>query len=65
MQVKNTVTPIMLSQLPAMNTLFILFCQEMEFIRQTPRWTYVWIGFEGIRVDTMLKNCVFSKKQYK
>ena len=24
-------------------------------------WTYVWIGFKGIRVDTILKNCGFSK----
>ena len=25
-------------------------------------WSYVWIGFKGIRVDTILKNCGFSKK---
>lgn len=24
-------------------------------------WSYVWIGFKGIRVDTILKNCGFSK----
>ncbi|MDE7414847.1 MAG: AraC family transcriptional regulator [Lachnospiraceae bacterium] len=24
-------------------------------------WFYVWIGFKGIRVDTILKNCGFSK----
>ena len=24
-------------------------------------WAYVWIGFKGIRVDTILKNCGFSK----
>lgn len=24
-------------------------------------WTYLWIGFKGVRVDTILKNCGFSK----
>ncbi len=24
-------------------------------------WSYIWIGFKGIRVDTILKNCGFSK----
>lgn len=24
-------------------------------------WSYVWIGFKGIRVDTILKNCGFSR----
>lgn len=24
-------------------------------------WSYVWIGFKGMRVDTILKNCGFSK----
>lgn len=24
-------------------------------------WSYAWIGFKGIRVDTILKNCGFSK----
>ena len=26
-------------------------------------WSYVWIGFKGIRVDTILKNCGFSKNR--
>lgn len=27
-------------------------------------WTYVWIGFKGIRVDTLLKYCGFSKSNW-
>ena len=26
-------------------------------------WSYLWIGFKGIRVDTILKNCGFSKNR--
>ena len=36
----------------------IVYCADVN----NP-WSYVWIGFKGIRVDTILKNCGFSKKQ--
>ena len=26
-------------------------------------WSYIWIGFKGVRVDTILKNCGFSKSR--
>lgn len=34
----------------------IVYCADVN----NP-WAYVWIGFKGIRVDTILKNCGFSK----
>lgn len=34
----------------------IVYCAD----KNNP-WTYVWIGFKGIRVDTLLKYCGFSK----
>lgn len=34
----------------------IVYCPD----KNNP-WTYVWVGFKGLRVDTILKNCGFSK----
>lgn len=33
-----------------------VYCADRNF-----PWSYVWIGFKGIRVETILKNCGFSK----
>ena len=34
----------------------VVYCADA-----TNPWSYTWIGFKGIRVDTILKNCGFSK----
>lgn len=34
----------------------VAYCAD----RNNP-WSYLWVGFKGIRVDTILKNCGFSK----
>lgn len=34
----------------------ILYCSD-----ENDPWSYLWIGFKGLRVDTILKKCGFSK----
>lgn len=34
----------------------IFYCSD-----ETNPWTYLWIGFKGLRADTILKKCGFSK----
>lgn len=36
----------------------VIYCADTD----SP-WSYLWIGFKGIRADTILKNCGFSKNQ--
>lgn len=36
----------------------VVYCSDKNI-----PWTYAWIGFNGVGVDTVLKNCGFSKNQ--
>lgn len=36
----------------------IVYCADKE-----DPWIYAWVGFNGIGIDTILKNCGFSKKR--